>query len=57
MRLLCMCCKESFSPGDFFELLYSDDGIYFFCSEECRNKWVFPVTSEKECAPEELTPA
>jgi ribosomal protein L24E len=47
-----MWCKESFSPGEFFELLYSDEGIYFFCSEECRNTWASPVTAENE--PENL---
>jgi ribosomal protein L24E len=48
MRLPCMCCKESFSPGDFFELHYSDEGIYFFCSEECTNIWASAVIPENE---------
>ena len=52
MRLPCMWCKEAFSPGEFFELLYSDEGIYFFCSEECRNIWASPVTPENK--PENL---
>lgn len=50
MRLPCTGCKKSFSPGEFFELLYSDDGIYFFCSEECRNVWASVIDhKKKEC--------
>ena len=48
MRLSCMCCKESFSPGDFFELLYSDEGIYFLCSKECSDKWASHIAPENE---------
>jgi len=43
-----MCCKESFSPGDFFELLYSDEGIYFLCSKECSDKWASHIAPENE---------
>ena len=48
MRLLCMCCKESFSQGDFFEIFYSDAGIYFFCSKECSDKWASHTAPESE---------
>ena len=34
----------------------TDSAIHLFCSKDCRDQWVFPVTSERECAPEELTP-
>jgi len=40
MGLPCMQCKESFSPDDIFEFLYCDEGIYFFCTKECSDKWV-----------------
>lgn len=50
MRLPCTWCKESFFQGELFELLYSDDGIYFFCSEECSNMWASIVAhKKKEC--------
>jgi len=39
MGLPCMQCKESFSQDDNFEFLYCDEGIYFFCSKECSDKW------------------
>jgi hypothetical protein len=26
-------------PCDFFEVLYCDEGIYFFCSAYCRDNW------------------
>lgn len=48
MRLPCMCCKESFSQGDLLEIVYSDEGIYFFCSKECNEKWVSQIAPENE---------
>jgi hypothetical protein len=38
MGLPCKQCKESFSPDEIFEFLYCDEGIYFFCTKEC--KWM-----------------
>ncbi len=40
MGLPCMQCKESFSPDEIFEFLYCDEGICFFCTKECSDKWV-----------------
>jgi hypothetical protein len=48
MRLPCMYCKESFSQGDFLEIFYSDEGIYFLCSKECIDKWASQIASENE---------
>jgi hypothetical protein len=50
MRLPCIQCKKSFSPSDFFEVLYCDEGIYFFCSGYCRDNWASDVAllSESE---------
>ena len=48
MRLLCMRCEESFSQGDFFEIFYSDEGIYFLCSKECSDKWASQIPPENE---------
>jgi hypothetical protein len=42
MELPCMQCRERFSSGDFLEILHCDEGIYFFCSKECRDKWTSP---------------
>jgi len=35
-----MQCKETFLLGNFVEILYCDEGIYLFCSEECRENWM-----------------
>jgi hypothetical protein len=50
MKLPCIQCKKSFSPGDFYEVLYCDEGIYFFCSEYCKDNWASDVAllSESE---------
>ena len=48
MRLPCMCCKESFSQGDFLEIFHSDEGIYFLCSKECTDKWAAHIAPESE---------
>jgi hypothetical protein len=50
MKLPCIQCKKTFSPGDFFEVLYCDEGIYFFCSEDCKDNWASDVAllSESE---------
>jgi len=42
LELPCMQCREKFSSGDFLEILHCDEGIYFFCSKECRDKWTSP---------------
>jgi hypothetical protein len=43
-----MRCEESFSQGDFFEIFYSDEGIYFLCSKECSDKWASQIPPENE---------
>jgi hypothetical protein len=50
IKLPCIQCKKSFSPSDFFEVLYCDEGIYFFCSAYCRDNWASDVAllSESE---------
>jgi hypothetical protein len=42
-----MQCKETFLLGNFFEVFYSDEGIYLFCSKECKDKWSTPANLEK----------
>jgi len=48
MGLPCMQCKKSFPVEHVFEVLYCYEGIYFFCSEECSDKWPRPVSRQKE---------
>ena len=40
MGLPCIQCSKSFPPGHTFEFIVYDEGAYFFCSEECKDKWV-----------------
>jgi YHS domain-containing protein len=40
MGLPCIQCCKSFPPGHTFEFIVYDEGAYFFCSEECKDKWV-----------------
>jgi hypothetical protein len=48
MGLPCMQCKESFPVDHLFEVVYCAEGIYFFCSKECSEKWVSPFAHKKE---------
>ena len=48
MSLPCMQCKESFPVDHLFEVLYCAEGIYFFCSKECSEKWISPFALKKE---------
>jgi len=48
MKLPCIQCKKSFSPSDFFEVLYCDEGIYFFCSAYCRDNWASDIAQLSE---------
>ena len=53
MALLCMQCKKSFPVHHLFEVLHCAAGTYFFCSEECSDKWVFPFAHKKESGNQE----
>jgi hypothetical protein len=43
-----MQCKKSFALNRLFEVLYCAEGIYFFCSKECSDKWTSTVAQQKE---------
>ena len=40
MGLPCMQCNESFSTRHAFESAVYDEGVYYFCSIECKDKWL-----------------
>ncbi len=51
MKLICMHCKKTLvkvPKDDLSALLYSDAGVYFFCSKECKNHWAFPIAPKKD---------
>ena len=42
MKLICVHCKKTlktFHDDDLSAVLYNDDGVYFFCSRDCKEKW------------------
>ena len=43
MKLPCIQCKKTFSLSDFFEVLHSDEGLYFLCSEDCKDDWASDI--------------
>jgi len=51
MKLICMNCKKTLRivhQDELSTLLYSDAGVYFFCSKKCKNQWAFPIAPEKD---------
>jgi len=52
MGLPCKQCEKSLPVDDIFEFLYCDEGIYFFCSKECSDKWM--SVNAQEIGPEIL---
>jgi len=48
MGLPCKQCEKSFPVDHIFEFLYCDEGIYFFCSKECSDKWASLVAHTEE---------
>jgi len=46
-----MHCKKTLRivhQDELSTLLYSDAGVYFFCSKQCKNQWAFPIAPEKD---------
>ena len=41
MRLPCSQCQKTLFLGNFYEIVYSEDGIHLLCSKECKEKWDF----------------
>ena len=51
MKLICMHCKKTLRivhQDELSTLLYSDAGVYVFCSKKCKNQWAFPVAQEED---------
>jgi len=53
MGLPCKQCEKSFPVDHIFEFLYCDEGIYFFCSKECSDKWASIVAHKRESEDQE----
>jgi YHS domain-containing protein len=51
MKLICMHCKKTLRivhQDELSTLLYSDAGVYFFCSKKCKDQWAFPIAPKKD---------
>ena len=51
MKLICMHCKRTLKilhDDEMTEVLYGDDGVYIFCSLECKDKYKFPLVPRKD---------
>ena len=41
MMLTCVNCKTTFTQDDPAKVICSDDGIFFFCGKDCKDKFVY----------------
>ena len=51
MKLICMHCKRTLKilHGDELSaVLYRDDGVYIFCSMDCKDKYNYPLVPQKD---------
>ncbi len=51
MKLACSQCNKTLKildQDDFTMLLHSDEGVYFFCSKDCKDAWFQPMITEEE---------
>ena len=39
MELICVQCGKVLTDDDLNAIIYNDDGVYFLCSPECREKY------------------
>ena len=42
MMLTCVACGKTFTRDDPVTIHLSDDGMYFFCTKECKQNWLYP---------------
>jgi hypothetical protein len=43
MMLTCVACRKTFTREDPVTIHLSDDGMYFFCTRECKDNWLYPA--------------
>ena len=43
MMLTCVACKKTFTKEDPVTIHLSHDGMYFFCTRQCKEDWLYPV--------------
>jgi hypothetical protein len=51
MKLACSQCNKilkTLDQDDLTRLLHSDEGVYCFCSQGCKDAWSYPIVTEEE---------
>jgi hypothetical protein len=51
MKLACSQCKKTLKTleqDDLTMLLHSDEGVYLFCSKNCKDAWPHPIITEEK---------
>ena len=48
MLFTCVNCKATFTKDDPAMVTCSDDGIFFFCDKDCKDKFVYPAELEDD---------
>ena len=51
MMLTCVACSKTFTRDDPVTIHLSHDGMYFFCSRNCKENWLY---SAKESVDSEV---
>ena len=49
MMLTCVNCKTAITQDDLAKIICSDDGIFFFCDKDCKDKFADSVGLEDDC--------
>lgn len=44
----CNKTLKAFHDDEFLKFLYSDEGVYFFCNKDCKDKWSQSVVTEED---------
>ena len=50
MKIVCSQCNKvlkTLDQDDLTRLLHSDEGVYFFCSEGCKDAWPQAIVTEE----------
>jgi hypothetical protein len=51
MKIACCQCNKTLKTleqDDLTMLLYSDEGVYFFCSRVCKDAWPQTIITDEE---------
>ena len=48
MMLTCVACGKTFTRDDPVTIHLSDDGMYFFCTKECKQNWLYPPEEARD---------